>query len=111
MPLTGILTIKVAGVIEVFLNVCTYQTLNNRHELHVELHHDSGSGYSLVSSNANYASRNNAVDKGSTGICGHKILCGVGDKIKCKMFHIGVAASAGAPQVSGMTTLSVNHYS
>ncbi len=107
---TGELTINAAGTLEVDCTVSSWNNLNNRHELHVQLMHDSGGGYVKVMEASNYSSRNNTQDEGDTQINGFKILVAAGDKIKLRVFDIGVAATVGSSNVAGQTYLSVKLY-
>ena len=106
---TGILTVNTAGTIEFDIKVCTHQeTVNNRHELHVQLYKN---GTTILVEDAQYASRNNTLDEGSAYIVGFKDTASVSDTYRIRVFDVGVAATVGAANVAGMTYLSAKLYS
>lgn len=105
---TGILTVNTAGTIEFDIKVCTWNNLNNRHELHAQLYKN---GTTVLTEDSQYASRNNTQDEGSAYICGFKDTAAINDTYRVRIFDIGVAATVGAANVAGMTYISVKLYS
>ncbi len=104
---TGILTVNTAGTVEFDVKVCGWNNANNRHELHVQLYKN---GSTVLTEDAQYASRNNTQDEGSAYICGFKDTASVDDTYRIRVFDIGVAVTIGSAEVSGMTYLSVKLY-
>ena len=110
---TGVLSVTSASdVVEFDINIHSYNNLNNRHELHVQLLEDTGGGYSVIQEASSYTSRNNTQDEGQVTIGGWKIFnVAANTDYKVRIFDIGVAATVGASNVSGQSYISVKRYS
>lgn len=104
---TGILTVLTAGILELNVKVTSYNNLNNRHELHVQLYKN---GSTVLVEDAQYASRNNTQDEGSVYLPGFKDTAAVNDTYRLRVFDIGVAATIGASNVAGMSYISAKLY-
>lgn len=105
---TGILTVNTAGTVEFDIKVTSWNNANNRHELHLQLYKN---GSTVLVEDAQYASRNNTQDEGSTYICGFKDTAAVNDTYRVRVSDIGVAATIGAANVAGMSYISAKLYS
>lgn len=104
---TGRATFNTAGTAVIDAKAVTYQTANNRHELHIRILHWNGSTLNIYDESANYASRNTTQREGDATIPGLKIEVGVNDYIVMAVYHIGVAGTLGAAQVAGQTRISI----
>ncbi len=105
---TGILTVNKEGVIEFDTKLVTYNALNNRHELHIQIQKNSST---ILTADAQYSSRNNAQRIGGAYIVGFKDSCQVGDTYRLRTKDVGVAATIGASQIAGMSYFSAKLYS
>tara|TARA_R110002050_G_scaffold58647_1_gene131498 strand:+ start:17362 stop:18555 length:1194 start_codon:yes stop_codon:yes gene_type:complete len=103
----GHLTINKSGLIEIDAKLVTYNTLNNRHELYIELQKN---GVSLVS-DAQYASRNSAQQVGGAYIMGFKDNASAGDIYKLRAKRTGVDADIGINDAAKMSYFSAKLYS
>ena len=103
---TGQLQINKAGTIEFDCKLASYQTLNNRHELYIELQKN---GVTLVS-DAQYASRSSAQRVGGSYIMGYKDSCTSGDIYRLRTKHTGVAATIGVTSAANMSYFSAKLY-
>lgn len=100
---TGILTVNTSGTVEFDVKVNSYNNANNRHELHIQLYKN---GTTVLTEDAQYASRNNTQDEGGAYIHGFKDTATAGDTYRVRVFDIGVAATVGASNVAGQTYIS-----
>ena len=98
----GHLTTNRAGVIEIDAKLVSYQTLNNRHELYIEVQKN---GVSLTS-DAQYASRNNNQRIGGAYIMGFKADASVGDIFKLRTKRVGIEATLGVNTAAKMSYFS-----
>lgn len=104
---TGQLQINKAGTIEFDCKIVTYNNLNNRHELYIELQKNSVT----LTSDAQYASRNNTQRVGGAYIMGFKDTCVSGDIYRLRTKDVGVAATIGVTTAAKMSYLSAKLYS
>ena len=104
---TGQLQVNKAGTIEFDCKLVTYNAANNRHELYIELQKN---GVTLTS-DAQYASRNNAQRVGGAYIMGFKDTCVSGDIYRIRTKDVGVAATIGINTAGKMSYLSAKLYS
>ena len=103
----GHLTVNTAGTLEVDAKLVSYQTGgNNRHELYIELQKN---GVSLTS-DAQYASRNNNQRVGGAYIMGYKVEAAIGDIFKLRTKRVGIAADIGVNTAAGMSYFSAKLY-
>ena len=107
---TGVLEVDTDGVVQFDIQVCGVQTASNRQQLHVELHQDTGGGYSKIVSSSNYTSRNTTQDTGASWITGYKVSASDGDLFKIMVKDVGVNSSIGTGTAAGETFISVTHY-
>ena len=105
---SGLLTVNKEGVIEFDTKLVTYNDLNNRHELHIQIQKNNST---VLTADAQYSSRNNAQRIGGAYIMGFKDSCQVGDTYRLRTKKVGVAATIGASQVAGMSYFSAKLYS
>ena len=103
----GHLTVNKAGIIEIDAKLVTYNALNNRHELYIELQKN---GVSLVA-DSQYASRNNNQRVGGAYISGFKDTAAIGDIYKLRTKRTGVNATIGINTAAKMSYLSAKLYS
>jgi len=103
----GHLTVNKAGIIEIDAKLVTYNALNNRHELYIELQKN---GVSLVA-DSQYASRNNNQRVGGAYISGFKDSAAIGDIYKLRTKRTGVNATIGVTTAAKMSYLSAKLYS
>ncbi|MEO1035214.1 MAG: hypothetical protein AAFX44_06595 [Pseudomonadota bacterium] len=103
---SGVLTLNAAGTLVLDIVVHSWNNANNRHELHVILAGDTGSGFSELMEGSTYTSRNNTQDEGSVVIPGFKSVVAAGHEFKLQVFDVGVAASIGGSTIPGQTYIS-----
>jgi len=103
----GHLTVNKAGIIEIDAKLASYNSANNRHELYIELQKN---GVSLTS-DAQYASRNNTQRVGGAYIMGFKADAVIGDIFKLRTKRVGVEATIGVTTAAKMSYFSAKLYS
>ncbi len=110
---TGELTVtEAADVVEFDIAIMSYQSSNNRIELNAVLEENTGGGYSSVTQQANYASRNNVQRTGNVVISGFKRFnVSAGTTYRVSVFDVGVAAVVGGSTAAGETYFSAKRYS
>lgn len=111
---TGELTVDAASdVLHLDILVHSWNNLNNRHELHVQIQEQPPAGsYSTIMEASTYTSRNNTQDEGGVSIPGLKIFSvAAGTKYKLRVSDIGVAATIGASQIANQTYISAMRFS
>lgn len=92
----GVLTINKTCKVELSAAVDTYQSGNNRLELHAMVRYkSSGGSYGDLVEQANYASRNNTQRMGGVWFVPVLIACQSGDEFKLQVKDIGVAGVVG----------------
>lgn len=105
---TGVLTVNKDGVIEFDTKLVTYNSLNNRHELHIQIQKNNST---VLTADAQYSSRNNTQRIGGAYIMGFKDSAVSGDTYRLRTKDVGVAATIGASQIAGMSYFSAKLYS